>query len=77
MTYMKGTSLMHNACLCIKLYSSLSVLAGLGIESKFRPEDASKLKSGMKSACTIRNRERWRVDGKEEGWLIERGGDLR
>ena len=52
-------------------------MAGLGIESKFRPEDASKLKSGMKSACTIRNRERWRVDGKEEGWMIKRGGDLR
>ena len=56
---------------------TFSVLAGLGIESKFRLEDASKLKSGMKSACTIRNRERWRVDGKEEGWMIERGGDLR
>ena len=42
-----------------------------------RFKDASKLKSGMKSACTIRNRERWRVDGKEEGWMIERGGDLR
>ena len=53
------------------------VLAGLGIESKFRPEDASKLKSGMKSACTIRNRERWKVDGKEERWMIERDGDLR
>ena len=45
-------------------------------ESKFRPEDASKLKSGMKSACTIGNRERWRVGGKGEGWMIERGGDL-
>ena len=41
-------------------------------ESKFRPEDASKLKSGMKSACTIGNRERWRVGGKGEGWMIER-----
>ena len=30
----------------------------------------------MKSACTIGNRERWRVDGKGEGWMIERGGDL-
>ena len=33
MTYMKGTSLMHDACLCIKLYSSFSVLAGLGIDA--------------------------------------------